>query len=234
MTTQDGPLDTAHERWDEWWAQAKQRAHWRDPESAVNELIPALRARGVHRVLDVGAGIGRHSLAYSRAGFTVVATDASTTGLDEIRRSADAEELSIETHVAPFTALPLAEDSVDHVLAWNVLYHGDREIVRAALGECRRVLRDGGSFQLTMLSKRHRAFGVGRKVRPDTFVDDRSTGDKDHPHFYVDAPELTTLLADAGFVVESFTDVDQQPPGGFHWVVLCQASLDSPEPSGNT
>lgn len=78
-----------------------------------------------------------------------------------------------------------------------------------------------------MLSKRHRAFGVGREVRPDTFVDDRSEGDKDHPHFYVDAPHLTALLAGAGFEPVSLIDVDQQPPGGFHWVVLCQASLDS-------
>jgi hypothetical protein len=112
-------------------------------------------------------------------------------------------------------------------LAWNVLYHGDRETVRSAFAECRRVLRAGGSFQFTMLSKRHRAFGVGREVRPDTFVDERSEGDKDHPHFYVDAPALTELLADAGFDLVSLVDVDQHPPGGFHWVGLCQGSLDS-------
>ncbi|MEY2454397.1 MAG: hypothetical protein QOD92_3971 [Acidimicrobiaceae bacterium] len=228
------PLDTAHERWDEWWTEAKQRARWSDPEPAVRELLPILRARGAQRVLDVGAGIGRHSLAYAVGGFAVVATDASTTGLDELRRSAASASLSIEMHVAPFTALPIDDDSVDHVLAWNVLYHGDREIVQAAFRECHRVLRPGGSFQLTMLSKRHRAFGVGREVRPDTFVDDRSTGDKDHPHFYVDAPDLTALLAASGFNVVSLVDVDQDPHGSFHWVVLCQASLDSPESSGNT
>jgi hypothetical protein len=38
---------------------------------------------------------------------------------------------------------------------------------------------------------------------------------------------LTALLADAAFDVVSITDVDQQPPAGFHWVVLCQVSLDS-------
>jgi hypothetical protein len=79
-----------------------------------------------------------------------------------------------------------------------------------------------------MLSKRHRSFGVGREVRPDTYVDDRSESDKDHPHFYVDAPALTELLADAGFDLVSLADVDQQPPGAFHWVVLCQVSLDTP------
>jgi hypothetical protein len=38
---------------------------------------------------------------------------------------------------------------------------------------------------------------------------------------------LTQLLDDAGFDLVSLADVDQQPPGAFHWVVLCQASLDS-------
>jgi hypothetical protein len=106
--------------------------------------------------------------------------------------------------------------------------------VQAAFAECRRVVRDDGSFQLTMLSKEHRSFGVGREVRRDTFVDDRSTGDKDHPHFYVDADGLHALLGDAGFELVSLTSVDQQPPGGHHWVALCQVSLDSPEASGNT
>jgi SAM-dependent methyltransferase len=221
-------LDTAHERWDQWWGQAKQRAHWSDPEPAVTELVPMLRGREATRVADVGAGIGRHALAYARAGFEVQAIDASTTGLDEVRRLAQAEGLTVETKVAPFTALPLDDKSIDHVLAWNVLYHGDRETVRTAFAECRRVLRSGGSFQLTMLSKRHRSFGVGREVRSDTYVDDRSEGDKDHPHFYVDAAALTQLLDDAGFDLVSLADVDQQPPGAFHWVVLCQASLDTP------
>jgi tellurite methyltransferase len=227
-------FDTAHERWDQWWGHAKQRAHWSDPEPAVIELIPMLHARGATRVVDVGAGIGRHALAYARAGFEVAAVDASTTGLDEVQRLADAEGLTIDTHVGPFTELPVDDGSVDHALAWNVLYHGDRDVVRTAFAECRRVLRPRGSLQLTMLSKRHRAFGVGREVRPDTFVDERSDGDKDHPHFYVDADDLTALLADAGFDVLSLTDVDQQPPGGFHWVAVCQVDLDSDRASRNT
>lgn len=218
-------LDTAHERWDQWWGQAQHRAHWSDPEPAVTELFPLLRGRGAERVLDVGAGIGRHALACARAGFEVAAIDASRTGLDELQRAAKAESLGIETQVAPFTAIPVEDASVDHVLAWNVLYHGDGELVRAAFEECRRVLRPGGSFQVTMLSKRHRAFGVGRQVRPDTFVDENSDGDKDHPHFYVDGKDLTALLADADFDVVSLADVDQQPPGGFHWLALAEARI---------
>ena len=191
-------LDTAHQSWDHGWGRAETRAKWSEPEPAVTDLVPALRERGAQRVLDVGTGIGRHALAYARAGFDVVAVDASATGLAELRGAAESDGLRVSTEQAAFTALPVDDASVDHVLAWNVLYHGDADVVRTAFLECRRVLQAGGTVQLTMLSKRHRAFGVGREIRPDTFVDDASASDKDHPHFYVDATTLTAMFSAAG------------------------------------
>jgi tellurite methyltransferase len=136
-------LDTAHESWDRGWGQPETRANWSRPERAVTELIPALQERGAQRVLDIGTGIGRHALAFARAGFEVIAIDASPTGLSELRRVADAEGLSVDTKLSPFAALPVDDDSVDHVVAWNVLYHGDADVVRAAFAECARVLRAG-------------------------------------------------------------------------------------------
>ena len=86
------------------------------------------------------------------------------------------------------------------------------------------MLRADGTAQLTMLSKRNRSFGVGREIRPDTLVDDASTGDKDHPHFYVDAATLTgcSPRRPRGAVTG---DIDQDPPSGaFHWTVLAEAA----------
>lgn len=217
-------LDTAFQYWDNWWGEARSRERWKQPETAVTEFTSVLSGRGARRVLDVGTGIGRHALEYERLGFEVVATDASPVGLEEVDRAARERELRVEVHHANFTDLPLEDSSVDHVLAWNVVYHGDGAVVSAALAECRRVLKDGGTIQLTMLSKRHRAYGVGRQIRPDTFVDESSTGDKDHPHFYVDAIGLTGILSAAGFDPLSLSDVDQDGNLGFHWVVSAETS----------
>jgi tellurite methyltransferase len=215
-------LDTAHEIWDQWWGDAKKREYWSQADPAVSGFIPALSARGAHKVLDVGAGIGRHSLAYARSGFEVLAVDASETGLDEVRRLGKSEGLEVEVRVALFTELPVDDASVDHVLAWNVLYHGDGDVTAASFRECRRVLRNDGTFQLTMLSKRNRAYGIGVEIRPDTFVDETSIGDKEHPHFYADAAAASRMLAESGFEVFSMQDVDQQPPGGFHWSIIAE------------
>lgn len=92
-------LDTAHEVWDEWWGEAKQRARWSEPDPAVTSFIPMLLVRGARRVVDVGAGIGRHTLVYARARFHVTAADASPTGLDELVRAAQAEGLAVDARI---------------------------------------------------------------------------------------------------------------------------------------
>lgn len=221
----DSRLDTAHEAWDRTWRDAARRSEWIEPEPAVTELIPTLHECGVRQVLDVGTGIGRHAIAYARSGLDVFAVDASDNGLAELVRMADATGVSVTTYAAPFTALPVDDASADHVLAWNVLYHGDGPTVATALAECRRTLRTGGTIQLTMLSKRHRGYGRGTEIRPDTFVDESSGGDKAHPHHYLDAAALTRLLADTGFAPMSMVDTDQEPPArSFHWSVFAETA----------
>ncbi|MFZ0666420.1 MAG: class I SAM-dependent methyltransferase [Acidimicrobiales bacterium] len=215
-------LDTAHEFWDQWWGDAKSRPMWSDPEPSVTRFMTALEQRGAKTVLDVGSGIGRHSLAYAANGFEVIAVDASSTGLEEVARSAQDRGLVIETRPGVFTSLPVDDASVDHVLAWNVIYHGDGDVVATALTECRRVLRVEGTLQVTFLSKRNKAYGVGEEIRPDTFVDKSSAGDKDHPHFYLDASGVTRMLSDAGFETLSLIDLEQHSPGAFHWAVLAE------------
>src|ERR1700677_3711321 len=98
----DGRLDTAHERWDDWWKDAKHRSRWSEPEDVVTGLMPAMRERGARQVLDVGTGIGRHALAYARFGFDVIAIDASSTGLDQLVQSAQAENLRVDVRLSPF------------------------------------------------------------------------------------------------------------------------------------
>ena len=122
------------------------------------------------------------------------------------------------------TELPFDDEAFDYVLSFNVLYHGDPEIVRTAVAEIRRVLKPGGIFQGTMLSKRNAGYGLGTEVAPDTFVrdpgDEMDDADKVHPHFYCDAAGLVALYD--GFELLSLRDQLHKSPGSWHWHLVAE------------
>jgi SAM-dependent methyltransferase len=205
-------LATAHERWDDAWRSPDERADWLAPEPSVVASVPALLHAGARRVLDVGCGVGRHTGVFTDAGLITAALDGSPAGVAETVAAAPEAMAAVGT----FTALPYADVTFDHVLAWNVVYHGDADVTSRALAEVARVLRADGSFRSTMLSKRNDACGRGVEVRPDTWVDADDPGDKAHPHLFVDRDGLVALH-EPWFDVVELVEAEQRRPGAWHW-----------------
>lgn len=207
--------DTAHLVWNSRWATPDGRAEWLKPDQDVVDLSAELLSAGnTRRALDLGCGVGRHALHFARLGFETSAIDMAEAGLSEVSASAADAGMKIETAAAPMTSLPFPDGHFDYVLAFNVIYHGDGPIVRQAISEIRRVLKPGGMYQGTMLSKRNVNYGKGTEIAPNTFVVD-GHDDKDHPHFYCSAAELVELFD--GFELTSLKDKQHSKPGTWHW-----------------
>lgn len=211
-------LATAHRAWEERWTNEAGRAGWLAPEPEVVQVVELLQRRDARRALDLGCGVGRHTRLLAHAGLETYGADASVSGLAYAR----AQPLGERTQwtQASFEALPFQTASLDFVLAWNVIYHGDRAVVARALAEIRRVLRPRGLLQFTMLSKRNSLFGQGAPVAEDTFVADTEDEEKRHPHFYCDAAGILGLLEE--FEPFYLYDREQAKPGSWHWVVLAE------------
>jgi len=151
-------------------------------------------------------------------GFAVEAIDGAAAGLDFARREAAARGLRVGLRQADADALPFADESFDYVLSWNVIFHGTMGDVGRRLAEIWRILKPGGLYQGTMLSKRDAQFGRGRPVAPDTFI--RGGDAKAHPHYYCDLAGLAALFA--GFELLSLTQEEQRRPGSWHWHILAE------------
>lgn len=211
--------DTAHLTWNERWKTDEGRADWLRPEPDVVEWAGKSRLGGADVALDLGCGVGRHSLVLAALGFETHAFDGSDAGLTHLAESVRHRKLSITTRQGLMTDLPYADASFDYVLAFNVIYHGDRPVVAQAVSEIRRVLKPGGIYQGTMLSKRDVSRLCGREVAPHTFINE-GTDDKVHPHFYCSAQELTELFE--GFELLSLLDKEHSRPGSWHWHLVAE------------
>ncbi len=211
--------DTAHHYWNDQWTGADSSSKWARAEPEVLAHAENLAPRA--QILDLGAGIGRHALALARMGFKVSALDAAPESLVAIR--AGAEGLDIDLHQGLMTALPFADSAFDHVLSWNVIYHGDEAVVSQTIAEIRRVLKPGGTFMGTMLSARRvpveQAKASGREISRNTWVFD-GPGDKVHPHYFCNASDLLTLFS--GFEALSLRDQIHDTPGSWHWHILAE------------
>jgi SAM-dependent methyltransferase len=108
------------------------------------------------RVLDVGAGFGRHIFECARRGADVVALDYAEDEVVETRATlgamVDAGEIDIERFKGVLrgdaTKLPFADASFDKVITSEVLEHIQDDV--AAISEMIRVLKPGGMFAATV------------------------------------------------------------------------------------
>ena len=132
------PTDTADQHWNKIWNNLEKGSKWLMPEPDVERWAKGLKAGSA--ILDLGAGVGRHALALNSAGFDVAALDAAPGGLAEINRAGP----EVETKLGRMDQLPFTDACFDHVLSWNVIYHGDETIVLNTISEVRRVLKPGG------------------------------------------------------------------------------------------
>src|SRR5439155_23459203 len=79
-----------------YWAPGTGRvqAFTKGTEQEIDFLVEAMRLQPGMRVLDVGCGPGRHSLALARRGYDVVGVDHSGEFVRLARQAAEAEQLA--------------------------------------------------------------------------------------------------------------------------------------------
>lgn len=148
--------------------------------------------------LDIGSGAARNAVALAALGYRVVAADLSRPMLDGARRRLAElpDAAGVVLVLAPMAPLPLADRSVDLVVAhgiWNLAGSGAE--FRHALTEAARVARPGAGLFLFTFSRRT----LADDAQPDpgeSFVFSCWNGE---PQCFLTEEELVAELADVGF-----------------------------------
>ena len=154
--------------WDDLFADA--RFHWERPDAAVVAVAARWRAAGVTCIHDLGCGAGRHMAFLQAEGFEAVGSDVSPRGLaacaEQLREAGQPRRLVR----AEMSAQSFADAAFDATISINVLNHGTRAALQAAIDEVHRTLRPDGEVLLTVLNTWDWRFGSGEETEPNSWV----------------------------------------------------------------
>jgi SAM-dependent methyltransferase len=126
---------------------------WLIPTIESCYLSESWRSKGFRSFLDLGCGLGRHSIYFAQKGYEVNSVDLSDYAVNQLKSWAAKEQLNITTDVCDMLNLPFDNDTFDCIIAYNVIYHTDTEGFIKSLQEIKRVLKNNGELFITLLSK---------------------------------------------------------------------------------
>ena len=125
------------------------------PETAVYRFCRIVEGAFDERPLnfwDLGCGAGRHTVALSRLGYDVYATDDAPRAIDLTKGQLTDFDLSVDVRLADMTECPWSLNYFHGVVSWNVLHHNRLAAVHEAVSQAHRSLVPGGILMATLKS----------------------------------------------------------------------------------
>ena len=206
---------------------------WKNPCIESYYLLHRWKAQNRTEFLDLGCGLGRHSILFGNNGFNVHCFDISEEAIARTKMWAEAEGLTFEYTVGDMLKLPYQDKSIDCILCRNVISHTDTKGVKQAISEIHRVLNENGECYLTLGSKatwetKHQEWpsvDENTKLRMETGPEYKV------PHFYADYDLLNALFVNFKILwvthVEDFWEYNGVTNSSFHYHLLIKKEKTS-------
>ena len=135
--------------WDQFFK--KRGRYYLVPHPDLPKVISKFRTFRVKKVLDLGSGSGRHSIALAKARFDVTGMDFSKEALQLAKKWAKLENLKLTLKKGDFhEKLPFNKDAYDAVIAISCLQYHSKEALKFTLLEINRILKKRGLLFLTL------------------------------------------------------------------------------------
>lgn len=206
--------------------------NWLTPCIESAYLSERWKVKGFKELLDLGCGLGRHTIYMGIHGFHVTAYDLSDEAIKQTRKWAAKENLQIQAYTGNMLNLPFQNNSFDCLIAYNVIYHTNIEGLKATLHEIHRILRPDGEFFLTLISKSSYSFihaDNNQRIDKNTILrSEQETGDN-IPHLFVDLKDIKLFFKDFEFICppeEDFVYQIENPQWySVHWKIIAKSKV---------
>lgn len=173
------------------WDQVKEDV-WKIPSKHIYFYLHEWKMKGYKQILDLGCGIGRHSILFAQNGFHMTGCDSSETGINILNEYLkENPDLMIETHICDMNNLKFPDNSFDAVICYHTISHNDFDGIKQTLSEINRVLKQNGEIFVTLLSNA----GLEEDDKNKKIIYMNEYG-MDIQHYFCDYSDVLTLMKD--------------------------------------
>lgn len=199
---------------------------WKNPSIESYYLLNRWLSQEKKDFLDLGCGLGRHSIQFGKNGFNVYCFDISENAIERTKEWAEEENLELHYNIGDMLELPYEDNKFDCIICRNVISHTDTEGIKKVISEIYRVLKKYGECYLTLGSKD--TWGFKQESWPLIDENTRLRMEKGPeykvPHFYVDY-ELAHKLFKAFEIINIYQVIDYYEYDGklsesYHYHIL--------------
>ena len=178
--------------------------HW---EKNINKewLIPSLESyyfaniwkqEGKKRFLDLGCGLGRHSMLFYDYGFKVTACDITPYAINYIKNWQKERNISFDVVECDMLDMPFKNNSFDCIYAYHVLSHTNLEGFKKLFDKIYDILDKDGEIYFDVLSKKCFLYkDSGYPKIDNNTVLSKDPNELDIPHICFDYEELVNVLS---------------------------------------
>jgi SAM-dependent methyltransferase len=205
---------------------------WQDPEIAkrwsetpplpeVVEMANRLEGEGRKRVLDIGCGVGRHTIYLATRGFEVTATDNAPNAIASCKDILEKAGVKAEVLELDMREMPFPDGHFDGVVSSHVIHHGRVEVIASIIGSITRKLSPRGYFVWAMPTPDHFDCGLGEEIELGTWVSEEHR-EGPVPHHFCTEEEVYRLLH--SYEIISLRKEDHRDDGRLrsHWRLLAR------------
>lgn len=199
---------------------------WKQPSIESYYLLNRWINQKKNTFLDLGCGLGRHTVLFAQNGFTTSAFDLSEIAIQKTKEWCNNLNLNVDFKIGDMLNLPYEDNKFDSVLCRNVISHTDTEGMKKIILELKRVLKVDGECYITLGSKDT----WGWKQTDWPLVDENTRirmdegPEKGIPHFYADYDLIIKLFnefkIEMVYQVEDFFAEKDKVFSSFHYHIL--------------
>lgn len=199
---------------------------WKNPSVESYYLLNRWKSQNKKEFLDLGCGLGRHSILFAQNKFNTYCFDISDESISRTKSWAESLDLNMDYKKGDMLKLPYANESMDCILCKNVISHSDTEGVKKIISELKRVLKENGECYLTLGSKD--TWGFKQDSWPlidnNTRLKMEIGPEYKTPHFYADYELIKELFCEFKIIfinhIEDFYESNGKTYSSFHYHIL--------------